>query len=70
MVSRLEDNRNTIVLRRKVVRTITIKVPVNIYNYLKLMSDIYTNGDISQYVRFLILKDYERKSQYLEASEW
>jgi hypothetical protein len=50
-------------------RSITIRVPENIYSYLKLMAKFYTNDDISEYVRFLILKDYEKKSQYLEVSE-
>jgi hypothetical protein len=65
----MSDSDNTLVLQNKKVKTITVRVPYNIYKYLELMASIYTNSDISEYIRFLILKDLERKSQYLEVSE-
>ena len=63
------DGDNTLVLKSKKVKSITVRLPFNIYRYLELMASIYTNGDISEYIRFLILKDFERKSQYLEVYE-
>ena len=65
----MSDSNNTIVIQNKKVKSITVRVPFNIYKYLELMASIYTNGDISEYIRFLILKDFERKSQYLEVEE-
>jgi hypothetical protein len=63
------DGNNTVVTQSKKTKSITIRVPYNIYRYLELMASIYTNSDISEYIRFLILKDFERKSQYLEVDE-
>jgi hypothetical protein len=47
-------------------KSICLRIPANIYEYLRLMSSLYTNNDVSQYIRFLILKDYEKKSHLLE----
>jgi hypothetical protein len=65
----MSDSDTTQVLQNKKVKSITVRVPYNIYKYLELMASIYTNSDISEYIRFLILKDFERKSQYLEVEE-
>jgi len=65
----MSNDSNTYVLQNKRVKSITVRIPYNIYKYLELMASIYTNSDISAYIRFLILKDYERKSQYLEVEE-
>jgi hypothetical protein len=65
----MSDSDNTIVMQNKRTKSITVRVPLNIYKYLELMASIYTNSDISEYIRFLILKDFEKKSQYLEVEE-
>ena len=65
----MSDSDNTLVSQNKKVKSITVRVPYNIYKYLELMASIYTNSDISEYIRFLILKDFEKKSQYLEVYE-
>jgi len=65
----MDSNSDTMVIQNRRLRSVCIKIPANIYEYLKLMANLYTNGDISQYIRFLILKDFEKKSQLLEPSE-
>jgi hypothetical protein len=62
----MSNNNNSNVIQSKRTKIITIRVPYNIYRYLELMASIYTNKDLSEYIRFLILKDFEKKSQYLE----